>query len=141
MKPKVARHSKLLRVVFVCLGNACRSQMAEGFARTYGQDVLVAHSAGLAPATCVPPETQRTMAEKNIDITRQFPKNLPMYSPEQYDLVVNMSGYPLNGYPSSRTWKVRDPIGCDDETYRAVRDQIEGLVMSLIIELRRMKKS
>ena len=140
MKPKTPGRSELLRVVFVCLGNACRSQMAEGFARAYGKDVLVALSAGLAPATSVPLETQRTMAEKNIDITEQFPKAVQMYSPAQCDLVVNMSGYPLNGYPSIRTWKVRDPIGSDDETYRAVRDQIEGLVMSLIIELRRKKK-
>ena len=48
------------RVLFVCVGNACRSQMAEGFARAYGKDVMVPESAGLAPAMTVPDETGRS---------------------------------------------------------------------------------
>ena len=64
------------RVLFVCIGNACRSQMAEGFARTYGDDVLIAASAGVAPAVKIPSDTIRAMEEKNIDIRDQFPKAL-----------------------------------------------------------------
>ncbi|MGH9659026.1 MAG: hypothetical protein ACRD96_10815 [Bryobacteraceae bacterium] len=123
----------------MCLGNACRSQMAEGFARAYGSDVVVAVSAGVAPAVSVPAETRRAMAEKNIDISEQFPKSLSLFPRGHFDLVVNMSGCPLAGFDAVREWRVIDPYGSSEKTYRAVRDQIEQLVMSLIIELRRKK--
>jgi len=58
----------LKRVLFVCIGNACRSQMAEGFARAYGADVMIPASAGLAPAMNVARDTKTAMAEKDIDI-------------------------------------------------------------------------
>ena len=62
------------RVLFVCIGNACRSQMAEAFARAYGSDVLSAHSAGLAPAGAVPPLTRQVLNERNIPVEGQYPK-------------------------------------------------------------------
>ena len=130
----------LQRVLFVCVGNACRSQMAEGFAHTYGKDVMAPHSAGLAPAMVVPEETRQTMAEKNIDISAQFPKPVSLFPDGHFDLVVNISGYPIPGHPEAVEWKVNDPIGGSDELYRATRDQIEQLVMKLILELRRKKK-
>ena len=99
------------RVLFVCLGNACRSQMAEGFARAYGKDVMTPESAGLAPAMAVPIETTQTMAEKNIDISAQFPKPVSMFPQGHFDRVVNMSGYPMPSFPMATEWKVRDPIG------------------------------
>ncbi len=89
------------RVLFVCLGNACRSQMAEGFARTYGKDVMAPESAGLAPAMAVPQETQEIMAEKNIDISTQCPKPLSLFPPGHFDLVINMSGYPISAIRSA----------------------------------------
>ena len=128
------------RVLFVCLGNACRSQMAEGFARTYGKDVMIAESAGLAPALAVPAETQQTMAEKNIDISSHVPKPVSQFSHNHFGLVVNMSGYPVSGFPAVVEWKVRDPIGGSAEQYRATRDHIEHLVMKLILDLRRKSK-
>ena len=130
----------LQRVLFVCVGNACRSQMAEGFARTYGKDVMAPHSAGLAPAMVVPEETRQTMAEKNIDISAQFPKPVSLFPNANFDVVVNISGYPIPRYPLAVEWKVNDPIGGSDDLYRATRDQIEQLVMKLILELRRKKK-
>ena len=130
----------LQRVLFVCLGNACRSQMAEGFARTYGKDVLMPESAGLAPASAIPIETRETMAEKNIDISAQFPKPVSVFPYGHFDRVVNMSGYPLPGFQTATEWKVRDPIGGTPDQYRAARDQIEHLVMKLILELRRNNK-
>ena len=129
----------LQRVLFICVGNACRSQMAEGFARSYGKDVMIPESAGLAPAIAVPVETRDTMAEKNIDISPQFPKPLSFVSSRQFDLVVNMSGYPAPNYPLAAEWKVSDPIGGTVEQYRIVRDQIEGLVMKIILDFRRKK--
>jgi arsenate reductase len=128
------------RVLFVCIGNACRSQMAEGFARTYGKDVMSPESAGLSPMMVVPEETRETMAEKNIDISPQFPKPVNMFPRGHFDMVVNISGRPVPGYPDALEWKVNDPIGGTDEEYRATRDQIENLVMKLILDLRRNNK-
>ncbi len=129
------------RVLFVCVGNACRSQMAEGFARAYGQDVMEPASAGLSPALGIPPDTIRAMDEKNIDIRGQFPKSLIHLPSVDFDLVVNMSGRPL---PSAsvpvRVWKVADPIFLDYAGHCEVRDQVESLVMGLILELRRARK-
>ena len=130
----------LQKVLFVCLGNACRSQMAEAFARAYGKDVLTPESAGLAPAMAVPIETKQTMAEKNLDISAQFPKSVSAFENGHFDRVVNMSGYPLPRFPMATEWNVRDPIGGTADEYRAVRDQIENMVMKLILELRRPKK-
>src|SRR3954451_16219027 len=127
----------LARVLFVCLGNACRSQMAEGFARTYGKDVISPESAGLAPAMSVPLETRQTMAEKNIDISTHSPKPVSVFPHGHFDLVINLSGYPISGHSSATEWKVRDPIGGTPEQYRATRDHIEQLVMKLILDLRR----
>jgi arsenate reductase (thioredoxin) len=130
----------LPRVLFVCVGNACRSQMAEGFARAYGKDVMAPDSAGLAPAMMVPVETRQTMAEKNIDISEQFPKPVTIFPPGHFDAVVNISGYPVPGYSQTLDWKVNDPIGGSAAEYRAARDQIEQLVMKLILDLRRKNK-
>jgi len=64
------------RVLFVCVGNSCRSQMAEAFARLYGNDVIIAASAGISPAYSVAPDTMRAMREKNLDLRDHFPKSL-----------------------------------------------------------------
>jgi len=114
--------------------------MAEAFARAYGSDVLWVQSAGLSPASIVQPLTKQTLAERKVDIGGQFPKGLEMLSREQFDLVINMSGEFFQ-FPSGQMveWKVRDPIGQSPETYRAVAQQIEGLVMRLIMESRGMK--
>lgn len=126
------------RILFVCIGNSCRSQMAEGFARAYGDDILIAQSAGLSPASIVQPLTQQVMAGRNIRIDRQFPKGMEILTREQFDLVINMSGEKLPVAPGTRfrDWPVRDPIGQTEAVYRSVAEQIEGLVMRLILELR-----
>lgn len=127
------------RILFVCVGNACRSQMAEAFARAYGSDVLIVYSAGLAPAAGLPPLTRQTLSEKNIPSEGQFPKGLAFFAGEFFDVVVNLSGEPLPAaFRKARLieWTVRDPIGESDDVYRAVAAQIEGLVMRLILELR-----
>ena len=132
----------LKRVLFVCVGNACRSQMAEAFARVYGQDALVAASAGLAPAMAVMPDTVRAMAEKDIDLSDQFPKSTHHMRRSQFDLVVNMTGLPLPDYIVApvEEWSVPDPVGMDYAEHCEVRDQIERLVMGLILKLRRERQ-
>jgi arsenate reductase (thioredoxin) len=115
--------------------------MAAGFARTYGADVLTVKSAGLAPAMTVSSLTRKVMLEKNVDIGDQFPKSLDMVTPDDADLIVNMSGHPLPGNSEVRveTWNVRDPIGESEEVYREVRDLIEQRVMRLILKVRGQK--
>jgi protein-tyrosine-phosphatase len=128
----------LKRVLFVCIGNACRSQMAEGFARMYGSDVMVPASAGLAPASAVAPDTVRAMDEKNIDLRDHFPKSLRQLGRADFDLIVNMSGFFLPKEFKSRIvdWEVADPVFMEYAEHCAIRDAIEGLVMKLVLELR-----
>jgi arsenate reductase len=128
----------MTRVLFVCLGNSCRSQMAEGFARAYGQGVWEVESAGLMSATIIAPPVREVMEEKQIDLGDQFPKPLEWVQLETFDLIVNMSGIPLPdtiGAPV-REWEVDDPIGQSQKVYRRVRDQIEVLVRGLLDEMR-----
>lgn len=117
--------------------------MAEGFARRYGSDVLEAFSAGISPAAVVQPLTHKVMEEKNIRLDSQFPKSLDSIEVSNLDLIVNISGVKL---PKRLTipvqeWKIEDPIGRDEETYVAVRDQIEMAVMRLILDLRKQARN
>lgn len=130
------------RVLFVCLGNAIRSQMAEGFARCYGADVMIARSAGLAPATNIMPLTRKIMLEKNIDLGDVMPKSIADHGSEPFDLVINLSGYAIPNEVRSpvREWKVNDPLGQKEQAYRDAAAQIERLVMDLVLELRQLKK-
>jgi arsenate reductase (thioredoxin) len=125
------------RVLFLCIGNSCRSQMAEAFARAYGSDVMTVESAGLSPATMIAPLTKHVLAERNLNIDGHFPKGLEVAAREPFDLVVNMSGQPVKLLNTPVvTWPVRDPIGESEAVYRNVVEQIEGLVMGLILSLR-----
>jgi arsenate reductase (thioredoxin) len=128
------------RVLFVCIGNACRSPMAEGFARAYGQDVLSAQSAGLAPARAVVPLSHEVMLEKNIDLADCYPKQLEQVEGD-IDLTINMSGYDLPARVGAQVevWDIPDPIGESEEVFRLVRDEIERRVLQLIEKLRSRK--
>jgi arsenate reductase len=127
----------------VCIGNACRSQMAEAFARAYGNDVLIAASAGLSPATGVAPDTIRAMEEKNIDIRDHFPKSLRHLGRADFDIVVNMSGFFLPETVGGQTidWEVADPVFMSYKEHCEVRDDIEARVMKLVLELRRAPRT
>lgn len=131
---------KRQRVLFLCIGNSCRSQMAEGFARTYGKDVMEPHSAGFFPANIVSPLTIKTMAEKNIGMDWAFPKPLEAaFSSGPFDAIVNMAGEKLPPgvtAPKIEDWTVRDPIGESEEVFRAVANELEQRVMRLILKLR-----
>jgi arsenate reductase (thioredoxin) len=127
-----------VKVLFVCIGNACRSQMAEAFARAYGRGVIEPASAGLFPAAAIPAATVQAMAEKHLDMREQFPKSLRQFGKTEFDLVINMSGIPLPEPPEAevRSWYVPDPVAMRFEDHCTVRDHIERLVMGLILELR-----
>jgi protein-tyrosine-phosphatase len=116
--------------------------MAEAFARTYGSDVIIPRSAGLFPAVGLAPFTRKVMAEKNIDLGDVLPKSIGDHGSDPFDLIINISGLPLppEVKASVREWKVKDPIGGKEQQYREAADQIEGLVMELVKELRGLQQ-
>jgi len=127
--------SRPTRVLFVCIGNAYRSQMAEAFARSLGAGLLAAESAGLTPVFTVPASTIQVMQEKGIDISAQFPKPVSALDLKGYDLILNMTGVTLPGLTPAkmRNCIVPDPVGQPDSVLRAVREEIESLVMGLVL--------
>ena len=114
--------------------------MAEGFARAYGADVLVAESAGLSPAMALAPLTHKVMLEKNIDLGHKYPRSIESLK-GHFDLVINMSGQPVpkDLHTAVEEWDVPDPIGESEKIYRQVRDQIERRVMRLVLGMRSRK--
>ncbi|MGA7241084.1 MAG: hypothetical protein WBY44_35710 [Bryobacteraceae bacterium] len=133
------KHGAKKKILFVCIGNSCRSQMAEGFARAYGSDVLIAASAGLMPASAVASDTAHAMLEKNITLRDHFPKHIRQLGRARFDLIVNMSGVDLEAVPGESviSWTVTDPIRETYERHCEIRDEIERLVMNLVLDLRR----
>ncbi|WP_051670440.1 low molecular weight phosphatase family protein [Bryobacter aggregatus] len=130
------------RVLFLCVGNSCRSQMAEGFARAYGHDCIEAVSAGLSPAMIIDPNTKAVMQERSISLDEQFPKPIELAMKPPPALIINMSGAPLPHFAAgipTESWRVRDPIGEVQAVHREVRDQIESAIMALILRLRQNK--
>ncbi len=123
----------------MCIGNVCRSPMAEGFANCYGSDVLRAESRGLAPVPHVPSQGIAAMREKNIDISGHVSRRYDPIAGAMADIVVNMSDYPLPGVQPRHliTWKVVDPYRQPLAAFQKTRDAIEQQVMKLILELRR----
>ena len=114
--------------------------MAEGFARFHGSDVLIAQSAGLAPAMAVVALTHHVMLEKHISVGDCYPKELGHVT-GPIDLTINMSGYelPLHNDGQVEVWDIRDPIGESEAVFREVRDEIETRVLELIDRLRARK--
>jgi arsenate reductase len=130
--------ARRLRVLFLCIGNSCRSQMAEGFARTYGSDVMEPLSAGLYPARDIAMLTKLVMIEKNIDISEQFPKGLESVPSGPVAMVINMSGQkiPTPRGSTVEEWTVLDPIGMSEDVFREVAADIEQRVMRLVLSMR-----
>jgi arsenate reductase (thioredoxin) len=126
------------KVLFVCIGNICRSPMAEAMARKYGSDVLEPSSAGLAPAMMNTPFTRSVLTEKNVDLGDHLPRRFRDTDPKNFDLIVNMSGSPLPrnlGVPVEE-WNVDDPMGRSEDDFRKTRETIEMLVMRLVLRAR-----
>lgn len=134
--------SRKPNVLFVCVGNMCRSPMAEGFARQLGGDVIEPFSAGLHPTGVVSEDAILTMEERGIDITRQRSKGLDEVPLGDIDVVVSMTGIPASDLFSADfrgrliDWNVDDPIGSPLSVFRRVRDEIEERVKDLLEEIR-----
>lgn len=125
-------------VLFVCVHNAGRSQMAAGFLSDLAGDAIEVRSAGSAPAESVNPAAVDAMAEVGIDISTQSPKILTADAVQASDVVVTMGcGDTCPYFPgkSYRDWVLEDPAGKGVEAVRPIRDQIRARVEDLIAEL------
>jgi arsenate reductase (thioredoxin) len=122
-------------VLFVCVHNAGRSQMAAGWLRHLGGDRVEVRSAGSAPAETVNPAAVEAMREVGIDITDQTPKKLEWSTAESSDVIVTMGcGDACPTFPGKRyeDWPLADPAGQGVEAVRPIRDEIRGRVESLL---------
>ena len=127
----------LPRLLFVCVENSCRSQMAEGFARALGQGRVAAFSAGSKPSGRVNARAIQFMREQGIDLSVQRSKGLDDLPAGHWDTVVTMGcGDACPHLPARqrRDWDLPDPKPLDDAGFRAVRDRIRALVHGLIDE-------
>ena len=130
--------NRVPRVLFVCVENACRSQMAAGFARAHGGDRVEAHSAGSRPAGAVNPRAVAFMAERGCDIAGQAPKSLDGFTGQAFDAVVTMGCGDACPWLPARVredWALPDPKSLDDAAFRAIRDDIEQRVLRLLAAL------
>ena len=130
--------SKKPTVLFVCVHNAGRSQMAAGFMRELGGDRVEVLSAGSAPKDSINPIAVKAMAEVGIDIRNQQPKVLTTEAVLESDAVITMGcGDACPFYPGKRyeDWVLEDPAGQDIVFVRKVRDEIKERVATLLSEL------
>jgi protein-tyrosine-phosphatase len=139
LPPRVSRQ-KRQRVAFVCLGNSCRSQMAEAWMRHLSAGRVEAMSAGVRPLGFISEETVAVMREKGIGLDGHKCKGLEAIDWSLADVLVNMSPYAAETFAPAFTgrrleWKVRDPFDEPIELFREVRDQLEKLVRKLLDEL------
>lgn len=145
MKNSKSSESKI-KILFLCTGNSCRSQMAEGFARQYGKGRLDVYSAGISPSG-VNPRAVAVMKEVGVDISGQTSKSLDKDILDKADFIITLCGDARESCPvvpgkvQKRHWPLEDPArakGTEEEIineFRAVRDEISKLVKDLITEL------
>jgi protein-tyrosine-phosphatase len=125
-------------IMFVCVHNAGRSQMAAGFMRELGGERVEVLSAGSAPKDSINPVAVEVMSELGIDIANQKPKVLTPEAVQQSDVVITMGcGDACPYYPGKRyeDWVLEDPAGQGLETVRGIRDQIKLRVEALLSEI------
>ncbi len=128
------------RVLFICVGNSFRSQMAEGFARHYATPRVLVRSGGMKPASEVSPAAIRLMWERGIDISRHTPKAVDMAFASQADRIVTMGCSPEDACPAdlldrAEEWSLPDPGGMGEAEARELRDAIDHRTQALLDEL------
>ncbi|MBD0695465.1 arsenate reductase ArsC [Streptomyces sp. CBMA123] len=125
-------------VLFVCVHNAGRSQMAAAFLTRLGGDRVQVRSAGSAPAETVNPAVVAALREVGIDISAEIPKVLTVAAVQASDVVITMGcGDACPFFPGKRylDWTLADPAGQGVDAVRPIRDQIERRVRDLLIDL------
>jgi arsenate reductase len=128
-----------VKVLFVCVGNCVRSQMAEAIARHRCADIISPESAGVSPLGFIDATTQAVLREHGIPFDGQFSKGLHSHKLRKPDMVINMSG--IRGkalFPEHdvEDWTVRDPFGEDIELHRTIFNDIEARITLLAARLR-----
>jgi protein-tyrosine-phosphatase len=125
-------------VLFVCVHNAGRSQMAAALLDHYAAGRVVVRSAGSEPADAINPAVGEVMAELGLDLSREVPKPLTTDAVRGSDVVITMGcGDACPFFPGKRylDWELEDPAGKDPDTVRRIRDEIAGRVRGLLAEL------
>jgi arsenate reductase len=125
-------------VLFVCVHNAGRSQMAAGWLRHLAGDAVEVRSAGSAPADQINPAAVEAMREVGIDITDQTPRKLEYSTAQSSDVIITMGcGDACPVFPGKRyeDWKLDDPAGLGVAAVRPIRDEIGGRVRQLVDDL------
>lgn len=131
------------KVLFVCVGNMCRSPMAEGFALKYGGDILEVYSAGTHATGIVSEDSIEIMRELKIDISNTTSNGLDAVPIGEMDVVVSMAPrrardlVPRGFRGQTIDWKVEDPVGMSLAVFRRSRDQLHVLVKQLVDAIRR----
>jgi arsenate reductase (thioredoxin) len=131
--------AELVTVLFVCMGNCVRSQMAEALARHWASDIMEPESAGIQPLGFIDPTARSVLLSRGISMDGQYSKGLHIRAVERADLIVNMSGMPAEALFHGHVfedWHVRDPFGEAVETHRRVCDDIEARIKDLAERLR-----
>ena len=125
-------------VLFVCVHNAGRSQMAAGLLDHHAGGAVRVRSAGSAPAEEINPAVREAMAEIGLDVSREFPKKLTADAVEAADVVITMGcGDACPVFPGKRylDWQLEDPAGKSLAEIRPIRDEIDRRVRALLAEL------
>ena len=125
-------------VLFVCVHNAGRSQMAAGLLRKVAGESVTVQSAGSEPAEHLNPRVVEAMSEVGVDISAELPKPMTGNMVKAADVVITMGcGDACPIYPGKRyeDWELEDPAGKDLETVRRIRDDIEARVRTLVADL------
>ena len=118
-----------MRILFVCVGNSCRSQMAEGIAKSLGHD---AASAGTHPASEVSKNALTVLQNMGIDTTGMKPKNLDLFSPEDFDLVISMGcGVECPAIKLDDDWELEDPVGKPLSVFEQTAQQIRQRILAI----------
>jgi protein-tyrosine-phosphatase len=126
------------RVLFVCVENSNRSQMAEAFARIHGGDQVEAYSAGSRPSGRVNPKAVEAMGELGYDLSQHSSKSLDDLPDVQFDFVATMGcgdECPFVRAKRHEDWNIPDPKDMPPEQFREVRDLIESRVKELLAQL------
>jgi protein-tyrosine-phosphatase len=129
---------KKKRIVFVCVQNASRSQMAQGFAETFGKGRVEVYSAGSRPSSQIDPLVIQVMKEKGIDLSSKKPKGLNDLPPVEMDYLVTMGceeTCPAVLAKKIIEWEIPDPKGKSINVFREVRNVIENRVKALFEEI------
>ena len=126
------------QVLFVCVHNAGRSQMAAALVGLRSQDRIDVRSAGSSPADEINPDAVSVMSELGVDLRREMPKALTDDAVRASDVVITMGcGDACPIFPGKRyeDWELEDPAGKDVDTVRRIRDEIDARVTALVADL------